>query len=182
MDERSSQVKRVCECLDQCFAYALWCDDFAQYVDPEDMVMGLDRGFDVVSDATRLQSFLALRKLNVFFGEKLRQDDLVASTLGIDGPAVLGAGGSLLTSAEHKDINKAVAHLTDRLTLDADSEVDLQAILKRSMPIFSRLVSELRKADTSQEATQWLDKTDALIKHEDKKEAANPARIARPPI
>ena len=32
------------------------------------------------------------------------------------------------------------------------------------MPVFERLSSELRKADTKEEAKQWLDKTDALLK------------------
>ena len=167
MEKLSAQIKTVCECIDQCFAYALWCDDFARHVDPEDIVAGLDGGIDVVSDATRLQSFLALRKLDEFFGVKSKPDDLVASTVGIDGLSVLGAGRkSFLTLAERNDINKAVAHLTERLSLDADSEVNLQAILKRSMPLFSSLVSELRKVDTSKEAGYWLDKTDALIKRE----------------
>ena len=35
-------------------------------------------------------------------------------------------------------------------------------IVERSMPVFERLSSELRKADTKEEAKQWLDKTDAL--------------------
>ena len=175
MDKRSAQIMTICECIDHCFAFRLWCDDFAQYVDPEDMVMGLDRGFEVVSDATRLHSFLALRKLDDFLSSaKPKPDDLVASTLGIDRSGVLGdVGDSFLTSDERTDINKGVAHLTERLSLDADSEVDLQAILARSVPVFSRLAAELRKADTKQEATQWLDKTDALIKHEDEKGAAS---------
>ena len=37
-------------------------------------------------------------------------------------------------------------------------------IVERSMPVFERLSSELRKADTKEEAKQWLDKTDALLK------------------
>jgi hypothetical protein len=32
------------------------------------------------------------------------------------------------------------------------------------MPVFSRLVAELRAADELKEATQWLDKTGELIK------------------
>jgi hypothetical protein len=50
-------------------------------------------------------------------------------------------------------------------TLDTDSEVDLQTILTRSMPVLSRLISKLRDADTKKEATHWLNKTDQLIKH-----------------
>jgi hypothetical protein len=108
MDKRSAQIMTVCECIDQCFAFKLWCDDFAQYVDPEDLVMGLDRGFEVVSDATRLHSFLAFRKLDDFIGDvKSGKDDLVASTLGIVGSGVLGnVGKSFLTSEERTDINK----------------------------------------------------------------------------
>lgn len=33
------------------------------------------------------------------------------------------------------------------------------------MPVFERLSSELRKADVKREAAQWLDNTDALLKH-----------------
>jgi hypothetical protein len=165
MDDRSAQIATICECIDHSFAFAIWCDDFASSVDPEDMMWGLDRAVDLVSDATRLQSFLALRKLDDFFGGvKPKPDDLVASNLGIDGPSVLGeVGENFLTSAERENINKGVAHLTERLSLDPDSEVDLQDILKRSMPIFSRLVSELRRVDARQEAAHWLDRTDALI-------------------
>jgi hypothetical protein len=48
-------------------AFAMWCDDFARHVDPEEMVAGLGRAFELVSDATQLQSFLALRKLDDFW-------------------------------------------------------------------------------------------------------------------
>lgn len=68
MEDRSAQIATVCECIDHCFAFAIWCDVFARTIDPEDMVWGLDRGADLVSDATRLQSFLALRKLDDFLG------------------------------------------------------------------------------------------------------------------
>lgn len=144
----------------------MWCDDFAGYVDPEDMVNGLDRAFDLVSDATRLHSFLALRKLDDFFdGVKPRADDLVAASFGIDGRKVLGeVGEKFLSTTERENANKGVAHLTNRLSLDPDSEVDLAAILKRSMPVFSRLVSALREADTTKSAAHWLDRTDVLIK------------------
>lgn len=165
MDERSAQIATICECIDHCFAFGMWCDDFAKYVDPEDMIAGLDRAFELVSDATRLQSFLALRKLDDFLGAaKSKPNDLIAADLGIDVPSVLGdVGDKFLSSTERENINKQVAHLTESLSLDPDSEVDLQAILKRSMPVLSRLVSALRKADASKEAVQWLDRTDALI-------------------
>ncbi len=58
MKERSAQIAAACQCIDHCFGFAIWCEDFARHVDPEDMVMGLDRGFDLISDATRLHSFL----------------------------------------------------------------------------------------------------------------------------
>ena len=173
MDKKSAQVMTVCKCIDDCFAFALWCDDFAPYVDPDDMIAGLDRGFDVVSDATRLHSFVALRKLDDFLSDKKsKPTDLVVSTLGINKTGVLDAGTTFLTPDERTDINTGVAHLTERLALEDESELDLQDILKRSMPIFSRLVSELRKADAGKEATHWLDKTDALIKRGNEKEAA----------
>jgi hypothetical protein len=53
----------------------------------------------------------------------------------------------LATTAEREKINKEAAHLTERLALDRDTEVYLQEILTRSKPVFTRLVSELRKAD-----------------------------------
>jgi hypothetical protein len=176
MEKLSAQIATVCECIDQCFAFALWCDDFARSIDDEDMLAGLDRGAQVISDATRLQSFLALRKLDDFLGDvKSKPDDLVASTLGLNGPSVLGAVGKrFLTADERTDINTGVAHLTERLSLEPEKEVGLEAILKRSMPIFSRLTSALRKADTSKEATHWLDKTDALIKRGSEEEAGPP--------
>jgi hypothetical protein len=165
MDAQSAQIATICECMDHCFAFAMWCDDFARHVEPEDMVAGVDRAFELVSDATRLQSFLALRKLDEFLGGvQPKPGDLTVADLGIDGPSVLGdVRDKFLTQTEREKINKGVAHLTEQLTLDPDSEVDLQQILKRSMPVFSRLVVALRKIDARKETVHWLDQTDALI-------------------
>lgn len=166
MKERSAQIAAACQCMDHCFGYAIWCEDFAKHVDPEDMIMGLDRGFDIVSDATRLHSFLALRKMDEFFrGAKRDNDDVIATDLGIKPLPVLGEiGSNFLTTDERTIINKRAAHFTDRLFLDHDSEFELDDILNRSMPVFTRLAAELRKVDTGKEATHWLDKTDALLK------------------
>lgn len=167
LSKRAAQILTVSECIDHCFAFEMWCSDFAQHVDPDDMMMGLDRAFDLVSDATRLLSFLALRKLDEFFkAKKTKPDDLIASELGINTDLVLGGPEqTFLAPTERDDINKGAAHLTERLTLDIDSEFDLQYLVERSMPVFVRLSSELRNADTKGEAKQWLDKTDALLKH-----------------
>src|SRR6202007_2419758 len=104
-----------------------------------------------------LQSFLALRKLDDFLGGvKPKPGDLIASDFGIDAPGVLGeVGNTFLTKEEREKINKGVAHLTENLSLEADSEVDLHHILKRSIPVLTRLVVELRKLDSAQEATYW---------------------------
>jgi hypothetical protein len=160
MDERSAQVATTCECIDHCLAYAMWCDDFARYVDAEDMVMGFDRGFDIVSDATRLQSFLALRKLDDFLGGvKPKADDLVAANFQIDVPSVLGdLGAKFLSTDERDNVNKGAAHLTEKLTLDADSEVDLQAVIKRSLGALSRLVAALRKEAAYAEAKAVIER------------------------
>ncbi len=100
-----------------------------------------------------------------FRGAKRDKDDVIATDLGIEPLRILGeAGSNFLTTAERTSINKGAAHLTDRLFLDPDSELELDEILKRSMPVFARLVTELRKADTAKEATQWLEKTDALLR------------------
>lgn len=167
MTKRAAQIYTISECIDHCFAFDMWCSDFARHVDPDDMVMGLDRAFELVSDATRLHSFLALRKLDEFFNaKKSKPDDLIASDLGVDSAVVLGgAGNTFLTQSERIDINKGAAHLTEKLTLDPESEVGLQQIVGRSMPVFERLVCELRKGDTKEEAKYWLDKTEALLKH-----------------
>ena len=136
VDKRSAQIMTICECIDHCFAYAMWCEDFAPYLDPEDMIWGLDRAAELLSDATRLQSFLALRKLDDFFGGvKPKPGDLTAADFGIDGPTVLAEVGNTFLSKddEREKINKGVAHLTEALSLDADSEVDLHVILKRSI-------------------------------------------------
>ena len=79
------------------------------------MMMGLDRAVELVSDATRLQSFLALRKLDDFFGGvKPKADDLIAANFGIDVPGVLGdVGDKFLSTDEREDINKGAAHLTE---------------------------------------------------------------------
>jgi hypothetical protein len=167
MNARSAQIATICESIDHCFAFTSWCDDFAAFLDPEDMVAGLDRGAELMSDATLLMSFLALRKIDDFLrGTKPKPDDLIAADFGIDAKSVLGdVGEALLTTDEREKLNKGAAHLTESLTLDHDNQVELQTILTRSMPVLSRLVSQLRNVDTSKEATQWLDKTDELIKH-----------------
>jgi hypothetical protein len=143
----------------------MWCEDFAPYLDPEDMIWGLDRAADLLSDAAMLQSFLALRKLDDFFGGvQPKPGDLTASDLKIDVAAVLGeVGSTFLTKDEREKINKSVAHLTEELSLEADDQVDLEEILKRSIPVLTRLVAELRKLDTAQEAMHWLDRTGDLI-------------------
>jgi hypothetical protein len=38
MDKRAAQIATICECIDHCFAYAGWCEDFVPFLDPEDMV------------------------------------------------------------------------------------------------------------------------------------------------
>jgi hypothetical protein len=108
MDERSAQIATIPECIDHCFAFGIWCEDFAKYLDPEDMIWGLDRAAELVSDATRLQSFLALRKLDDFLsGMKPQPDDLVAATFAIDVSGVLGdVGDTFLTTDERENINK----------------------------------------------------------------------------
>jgi hypothetical protein len=166
MDKQSAQIATICECIDHCFAFAVWCEDFAPYLDPEDMMSGLDRPAQLVADATRLQSLLALRKLDDFLaGVKPKPDDLVATDFKIDVPVALGeVGEKFLSTDERNDINKGVAHLTEHLSPDPDSEVDLDIIFKRSLPVFSRLVARLRAADVAKEATHWLDETDELIK------------------
>ena len=166
MNERSAQIATISECIDHCFAFSIWCKDFAPHLDPDDMIWGLDRAAELVSDATLLQSFLALRKLDDFLGGvKPQPDDLVATDFGIDAKTVLGeVGDTFLSTDERNDINKSVAHLTKQLSPEPDSEVDLNEILKRSMPVLSRLVAGLRATDEAKEATQWLDKTDELIK------------------
>lgn len=167
MENRSAKIRAICGCIDHCFAYAMWCEDFAPYLDPEDMIWGLDRAADLLADASMLQSFLALRKLDDFFGGvKPKPGDLTAADFGIDVPSVLAEVGStfLAKVEEREKINKGVAHLTEELSFDADNEVDLHAILKRSIPVLSRLVAELRKLDIEQEATASLDRTEDLIK------------------
>jgi len=43
MDERSAQIATISQCIDHCFAFSIWCEDFAAYLDPDDMIWGLDR-------------------------------------------------------------------------------------------------------------------------------------------
>lgn len=181
MDAKAAQIATICECIDHCFSFAMWCEDFAQHVNEEDMISGQDRAFGLVSDATRLQSFLALRKLDDFFGTAKKPTDLTASGLGIDGATVLAeVGKTFLSTDERTMVNTGVAHLTDSLTLEDESELDLQAILKRSTPVFSRLTAELRKLDTTQEAKHWLDQTDDLIKRWKDLQAAKTAAAQAP--
>ncbi|MET4071535.1 hypothetical protein ABID58_006349 [Bradyrhizobium sp. S3.2.6] len=169
MSEQSAKIETICECIDHCFAFEIFIKDFARHADPDDMAWGLHRSVELVSDATRLQSFLALRKVDDFLrAEKKGKDNLIASDLGIDAKSVLGdVGETFLTPDEREMINKGVAHLTENLTLDPETEVGLEAIIKRSMPVFSRLVAALRKVDSNQEAAHSLGETEAVIKSGD---------------
>ncbi|SCZ71962.1 hypothetical protein SAMN04488118_11344 [Epibacterium ulvae] len=163
MDNQSTKIAEICECIDHSFGFLVWCDDFARRVDPDDLAFGLARGHELISHATRLHSFLALRKLDDFLSSKTtKADDLVATKLGLDVSEIL-SGKCFLTSNERQDINKGVAHLTKRLSLDADSEVELKAIVVRSIPIYKRLILELCNLDTSNEAEYWLNKTGKLV-------------------
>ncbi|GMG82567.1 hypothetical protein LNKW23_17800 [Paralimibaculum aggregatum] len=165
MDEKAARIATVCECIDHCFAFEVWCRDFAQHEDPDEMVIGLGRGHELVSDATLLLSFLALRRVDEFLrGKRSNADDLIASDIGIDPANVICPKmGSFLTKAERTNINKGAAHLTQWLMLDADSEVDLAEIVIRSVPTFTRLTAELRANDDAGEAARWLDGTDELL-------------------
>jgi hypothetical protein len=146
----------------------MWCDDFARYVDPEDMFNGQERALEVVSDATRLHSFVALRKLDEFLRlKKAKEDDLIAKDLNIDAETVLiEVAGKFLTAQEREDINKGAAHLTERLTLDPDTEVDLHKILRRCLPVLFQLISELRKINNDEDTVPFLDRTEALVQRE----------------
>ena len=95
MESHSAQIATICECIDHCFAFAKWCEDFAPNLDPEDMVAGLDRSAELVSDASRLMSFLALRKLDDFLRltKANKSDDLIGADIGVDVLAVLGKYG-----------------------------------------------------------------------------------------
>lgn len=171
VDETTAKIVTICECVDQCFSFHTWCGDFARHVDAEDMMMGLAHGHELVSNATRLYSFFAVRKLDDFLRSvRSRKDDLIAADLAIDPDAVLAAAdGYFITDEDRTKINKGAAHLTQQLTLDADSEVDLSAILNRSIPILEHLAEQLRNQDKTGEATRWLDQTDALIaSHKDR--------------
>lgn len=169
LSKRAAQIAIVCECIDQCFSFDMWCYDFARFVDKEDMMAGLHVAFDLMTVTTRLFSFVALRKLDEFLRStkpQSKSDDLIAGALGVDRDHVMGgAGRRFLTSTEREDINKRAAHLTEKLTLEDETEGDLREIVERSRPILLRLLAELRKADIDGEANHWLDKTDALLKY-----------------
>src|ERR1700675_2775296 len=117
MDKRSAQIATICECIDHCFPYAMWCEDFAPYLDPDDMIWGLDRAADLLSDASRLQSFLALRKLDDFFGGvRPKPGDLTAADFGIDVPSVLGEAGKTFLSTDEREMIVAMTSQRVRST------------------------------------------------------------------
>lgn len=165
IDQRAAQIGTVCEYIDQCFSFTIWCDDFAQHVDPEDILCGLDRGFELMSDATLLYSFISLRRLDDFLKTNRRnRDDLIANDLGIDLQSVFdNQPNDLLTNDERTKVNKQVAHLSDKLSLEGDEEVTLSDILLRSEPIISRLLNGLNDADNSEETSQAIQNTRELV-------------------
>lgn len=140
-----SEIVSICDCIDHCFAYTIWCDDIAQIIQGDDLLAGLDRGFELVSDATRLLSFLAIRKLSDLFGEGAnRSDDLSLERLGLASVDVLAGREYFLSEKERRIISKSVAHLTEHLPLEADSEVELSLILRRNLTVLLQLVAELK--------------------------------------
>lgn len=163
MPEQKFQIATICECVDHSLSFTLWCKDFAPVIGED--VIHVSKAFDVISDATRLHSFLALRKLDDFLGAVTpKPDDLTSDKLNLNKGTILGnSRTAFLDPVDRKNISKGVAHMTELLTLDADSEVDLLRIIKDSVPIYERLILELRRVDTNNEADYWLDDTDKLI-------------------
>ncbi len=163
MSERDTQIATICECIDSTFSYFLWCEDFVAVI-AEDIIY-VDKASDVISHATLLHSFLALRKLDDFFGAvPPKIDDLAWDRLGLNKAAILGgARTTLLDKVDRMNINKGVAHMTEKLTLGADSEVDLLRIIENSICVFERLICELRKIDVDNEAKHCLDNTEEFI-------------------
>lgn len=157
------KIATICECINHCFAFELWCKDFASVIGEE--VIYVDEAFEIVSASTLLHSFLALRKLDDFLGGvRPKPDDLTSDRMGIAKVAVLGIGkNTLLLDTDRNNINKGVAHLTEHLTAEPDSEVDLLRITSESIPIFERLISELKKLDLSGHAKPYIRKTEALV-------------------
>jgi hypothetical protein len=169
MNKRSAEIAAISELIDKCFSVSIWCEEFVPYLHPEDMIWGSVRAAELVSDAVRLQSLLAFQKLDdILTGVKAKPDDLVATDVGIDVPAVLGGvGEKFLSTHERNQIDNDITHLAKQSFPDPSSEVDLIKIFKRSIPVFSRLVAALRIADEAKEATAQLEKTDELIRRGD---------------
>jgi hypothetical protein len=163
MPSITSKIATICECINHSFAFTLWCDDFAKTIGED--VIHVDVAFDIVSDSTRLHSFLALRKLDDFLGAvSPKPDDITSDRMGLDKTVVLGPGNTtFLANTDRENINKGVAHLTENLTADPDSEVDLTRITADSIPALGRLISELKKLDTTGEANLHIGKTEKLI-------------------
>jgi hypothetical protein len=163
MSEQKFQIATICGCVDHSLSFILWCEDFASVIGED--IIHVDKAFDVVSDATRLHSLLALRKLDDFLGGvSPKPDDLTSDKLNLNKITILGNSKvTFLDAADRTNINKGVAHLTEMLTLDADSEVDLVRIIRDSIPIFEKLIFELKRVDVNNEAGYWLDNTGKLV-------------------
>lgn len=163
MPSITSKIATICECIDHCYAFILWSEDFAKVIGED--AIHVDVAFDIVSDSTRLHSFLALRKLDDFLGAvSPKPDDITSDRMGVDKAVVLGEGNTtFLANKDRENINKGVAHLTENLTADPDSEVDLIRIINDSIPALERLISELTKLDATGEAHYGINKTEKLI-------------------
>ncbi|HRI76204.1 MAG TPA: hypothetical protein PLX33_04355 [Alphaproteobacteria bacterium] len=163
MNSITSKIATICGCINHCFAFELWCEDFASVIGED--VIYVDEAFEIVSASTLLHSFLALRKLDDFLGAiQPKPGDLTSDRMGIDKAVVLGIGkNTLLLDADRNSINKGVAHLTEHLTAEQDSEVDLLRITSASISIFERLISELKKMDSSGEDKYYISQTEALV-------------------
>lgn len=159
----TSKIATICECINHCFAFTLWCEDFAKVIGKD--VIHVDEAFDIVSDSTRLHSFLALRKLDDFLGAvRPKPDDITSDRMGVDKVVVLETGKTtFLVETDRENINKGVAHLTENLTADPDSEVDLIRIITDSIPALERLTSELKRLDITGKAKPYISKTEKLI-------------------
>lgn len=156
-------IATICECIEGCFAYFVFCEEFAPLLTEEDRLIGAQQDIDLIAYSTLLMSSISLRKLDDLFLEGGWKDDLKANQYKIDTKELLGGKSFLENDTEREQINKCAAHLTTKLSLEQDFEVILREILSRSLPVFQRLIAALRKADTDGSATHYLDKAENTL-------------------
>lgn len=137
MVESYQRIVLVCSSVSNCYAYHAWHSRVGPALAKINFYDPYAKG--AVEDASLIASLVMLRKMHDFLsGKKNKPDDLICSEFGL--PTCV-----LMNEKEREDVNKRIAHLTDKTEFDEDFNRDLLVLYRRIHPIFETMLQELLK-------------------------------------